>query len=52
MTHLTVQSTGAPEGTFDFAPKDALNYLHKDEQEGAFEVAINGPLEVVLELHM
>ena len=28
--HLIVQSRGAPEGTFDGAPKDALSDLHKD----------------------
>ena len=26
------------EGTLDGAPKDALSSLHKDAQEGAFEV--------------
>ena len=28
--HLTVQSRGAPKGTFDGASKDALKHLHKD----------------------
>ena len=37
MIHLTVQSRGAPKGT----PNDALSNLHKDVQEGAFEVALN-----------
>ena len=40
MIHLTVQSRGAPEGTFDGAPKDALSGLHKDAQEGACEVEL------------
>ena len=30
MIHFTVQSRGAPEGTFDDAPKDAISDLHKD----------------------
>ena len=30
MIHLTIQSRGAPEGTFDGASKDALSDLHKD----------------------
>ena len=30
MIHLTVQSRGAPEGTFNDAPKDALTDIHKD----------------------
>ena len=41
MIHLTVQSRGAPEGTLEGAPNDALSNLHKDVQEGAFEVALN-----------
>ena len=41
MIHLTVQSRGAPEGTLEGAPNDALSNLHKDAQEGAFEVALN-----------
>ena len=51
-----MQSKGAPEGTFDGAPKDTLNNLHKkvhvqDTQEGACEVALKGEHEVALELH-
>ena len=42
MIHLTVQSRDAPEGTLEGAPND----LHKDAQEGAFEVALKGSLEV------
>ena len=30
MIHLTIQSRGAPEGTFDGGSKDALSDLHKD----------------------
>ena len=48
MTHLKVQSRGAPEGTLEGAPNDTLTNLHKDEQEGAFEVALKGELEVAL----
>ena len=33
--HFTVESRGAPESTFDGAPKDAISNLHKDAQEGA-----------------
>ena len=40
MIHLTTQSRGAPEGTLKGAPNDALSNLHKDAQEGAFEVAL------------
>ena len=40
MIHLTVQSRGAPEGTLEGAPNDALTNLHKDAQEGVFEVAL------------
>ena len=39
MIHLTVQSRGAPKGTHEAAPNDAPASLHKDAQEGAFEVA-------------
>ena len=52
MIHLIVQSRGAPEGTFDGAPKDNLSDLHKNSQEGVFEVALKGALEVALELHL
>ena len=40
MIHLTVQSRGVLQGTFDGAPKDALRDLHKDAQKGACEVAL------------
>ena len=40
MIHLTVQSRGAPEGTLEGAPNDALTNLHKDAQEGALEVSL------------
>ena len=47
-----MQSRGAPEGTFDGASKDALSDLHKDAQEGAFEVVFKGALELNLWLHL
>ena len=50
--HSTMQSQGAPQGTFDGAPKDTLSDLHNDAQEGACEVALKGALEVTLELQM
>ena len=50
--HLIVKSRGAPDGTFDVAPKDALSDLHKDEQEGVFELPLKDALEVPLELHL
>ena len=52
MIPLTVQSKCAPKATLEGAPNDALNNLHKDAQEGAFEVALKGELEVALGLHM
>ena len=52
MIHLAVKSRGAPEGTFEGAPNDALTNLHKDAEESAFEVALKGALEVALELHL
>ena len=52
MIHLTVQSGGAAEGTFDGPPKDALRYFHKDAHKGAFEVALKGVLGVALVLHL
>ena len=48
--HLTMQSRGAPEGTFHSALKDTLSDIHKDAQEGAYGVALKGALEVALEL--
>ena len=41
---------GAIKVTFDGAPKDDLSDLHKGAQEGAFEVAMQGALEVTHEL--
>ena len=32
--------------------KHAFSDLHKDTQDGAFEVALKGTLEVALELHL
>ena len=52
MIHLTVQSRGAPEGTLEGAPNDALSNLHKDAQEGAFEVVLKGALEIGIGLHL
>ena len=52
MIHLTVQSRGAPEGTLKGASNDALNNLHKDAQEGTFEVVHKGALQVALGLHL
>ena len=49
---LTVQSRGAPESTLECTPNDALRNLHKDAQEGAFEVALKGALEVAFGLHL
>ena len=47
MIPLTVQSRGAPEGTLEGAPDDSLTNLHKDAQEGVFEVALKGALEAL-----
>ena len=44
--HLTVQSRGALEGTFDGSPKDA------SRMSGACEVALKGAIEVALEFHL
>ena len=52
MTLLTVQSRVTPEGTLECTPNDALRNVHKDVQEGAFEVALKGALEVALGLHL
>ena len=52
MIHLTVQSSGAAEGTLEGAPNDALSNLHKDAQEGAFEVALKGAHEVAFGLYL
>ena len=46
-----MQSRGAPEGTFDGAPKDTLSDLHKDAQEGVCEVALKVAFELHLWLH-
>ena len=48
MIHLTVQSRGAPDGTFDGAPKDALSDLDKDVEEGVCEITLKGALELLL----
>ena len=50
--HSTMQSRDAPEGTFAGAPKETLNDLHKNAQEGACEATLNSALEVALELHL
>ena len=47
MIHLTVQSIGAPEGTFDGAPTDAQKCTRS-----AFEVPLKGALEVAHEMHL
>ena len=52
ITHLTMQSRSAPEGTFDGTPKNTLSDLHNDVQEGVCEVALKGALEAALELHL
>ena len=46
MTHLTFQSRGGPEGTFDGAPKEAHSDLHKDAQKGACEITLKGAFEI------
>ena len=48
VTHLTVQSRGAPKDTLNGSSKDALGNLYKDTEEGGFEVA----LEFHLWLHL
>ena len=52
MIPLAVQSRSAPKGTLEGVPKDALSYLYKDAEEGAFEAALKGALEVALEFHL
>ena len=52
MIHGTMQSRSVPEGIFDGAHQDVLSNLHKDAQDGACEVALNGALGVALELHL
>ena len=52
MIPLTVQSRGAHDGTLEGAANDALGNLHKDAQEGGFEVAFKGAPEVALGLHL
>ena len=52
MIHLTLQSRGAPEGTFYGATKNPLRDLHKTAQESACEVALKGAAEASLELHV
>ena len=38
--HLTVQSRGAPEGSLEGAPKDALHNFHKHAQEDAPKILL------------
>ena len=52
MIHLIVQWRGSPDATFDGAPKDALSNLHKDAQEGAYDVSLTGALGVALKFHL
>ena len=52
ITHSKMQSRSAPGGRFDGAPKDTLNDLHKDAQEGVCEVALKAALDVAFELHL
>ena len=52
MIRLTLQSRGAPEGTFYGATKNSLRDLHKITQESACEVALKGAAEASLELHL
>ena len=52
LIHLIVQSRGASEGTLERAPNGALSSLHKDAQEGAFDVALKCALESGLGLHL
>ena len=47
MIPLTVQSRGAPEGALEGASDDSLTNLHKDAQDGVFEVALKGVLEAL-----
>ena len=44
MIYLTVQSRGAPN--------DALSNPHKDSREDAFEVALEGALEVTVGMYL
>ena len=44
MIHLIVQPRGAPEFTYDSAPREASSDLRKDPQEFAFEVPLKGAL--------
>ena len=46
LIHLTVQSRSANEGTFNGASRDALRDFHKNAQEGKFELALKGALDV------
>ena len=47
-----MQSRGAPDGTFDGAPKDTFTDLHKNAQEGVCEVPLKDALEAAVELHL
>ena len=52
ITHSTMKSRGALEGTFDGTPKDTFSNLHKDAQDGVCEVALKDALDAALELHL
>ena len=53
LTHSTMQSRGAPEGTFDGSSnQDTFSNLQKDTQEGVCEIALKAALEAALELHL
>ena len=47
-----MQSRGAPDGTFDGAPKDTFTDLYKNAQEGVCEVPLKDALEAAVELHL
>ena len=46
MIHLTMQSRGAPDGTFNGRFNNALSDLHIDVQDGTCDVALNSAFEV------
>ena len=52
MTHLTFQSRGGQEGTFNGAPKEAHSDLHKDAQKGSCEITLKRAFEVGLVLRL
>ena len=45
-----MQSRGAPEVTFDAAPKDTFSNLHKDAQESVCEFALKGALKTAVRM--